>query len=269
LLLAAAIHRLLLRSTAVIVLFHRVDDALAGDPLSCSRRDFQAFCDFFRRYFRVVSLAVLVEKLQRGEDIGRHLVITFDDGYLDNLEVAAEELKARGLPACFFVATSFIGSRCVPFWDAEKGIASRWMSWADVRQLRAQGFEVGAHTMDHVDLGRTQRTDAAREIAGSRASLEQALGTDIRLFSYPFGRRDNITEENRAEVRKAGFRCCVSAFGGLVTGVTDPFHMPRVPIGLWYGSPYEFGFEVLREAAREGRASGQAPRVPSRSAGVA
>jgi peptidoglycan/xylan/chitin deacetylase (PgdA/CDA1 family) len=263
------VYRLLLRNTAVIVLFHRVDDALVGDPLSCSRREFQAFCDFFRRYFRVVSLEALVGKLSRREDISRHLVITFDDGYLDNLEVAAHELKRRGLPACFFVATSFIGSQHVPFWDAEKGIASRWMTWDDVRRLRTEGFEVGAHTMHHVDLGRTQRTEAVREIAGSRASLEQALGTDIRLFSYPFGRRGNITEENRAEVRNAGFRCCVSAFGGVVTRLTDPFHMQRVPVGLWYRSPYEFGFEVLREAAHESRSRRQAQRVPAGSAQAA
>ena len=108
------LHRALLRKRAIVVLFHRVDDRCASDAISCSVEKFDRFCSFFRRYFVVVPLSQLVDKLRRGEDISRHLAITFDDGYLDNHDVAAPRLKQHDLPACFFIATDFIGSTKVP-----------------------------------------------------------------------------------------------------------------------------------------------------------
>jgi peptidoglycan/xylan/chitin deacetylase (PgdA/CDA1 family) len=249
--LASGLYRLFFRDKAVIVLFHRVDDALEHDPISCDRRTFAAYCDLFRRYFRVVSLEDLVARLRGGEDIGRRLVITFDDGYRDNLEVAAVELKQRQLPACFFLATGYIGTEHVAPWDRQNGIQSRWMSWHEVRRMREQGFELGAHTVSHCDLALMDPIHAAREITGSRERLEQELGEPVRLFSYPFGGRDNMTSENRAEVRKAGFVCCVSAFGGVVSQQSDPFYLERIPVSTWHISPYQFVFEVMLEPARK------------------
>ena len=240
------LYRVFFRDKAIIAPFHRVDDRLAGNPISSTAAEFRAFCDFFARYFRVVSLQTLLTKLRRGEDVSGHLVITFDDGYRDNLEIAALELERRQLPACFFIATEFIGSSRVPAWDAELGIESRWMSWDDVRALGERGFEIGAHTMNHVDLGVIQGSDAVREIVGSRRRLAQELGEETPLFSYPFGRADQITPGNRAAVRDAGFSCCLSAYGGTVSSESDPFDLKRIPVSPWFRSPYQFGFEVLR-----------------------
>src|SRR3989454_11708593 len=89
------------------------------------------------------------------------------------------------LPACFFVATEFIGSSRVPPWDAGLGIASRWMSWGDVRTLSERGFEVGAHTMNHVGLGVVQGGDAVRGVVGSRRRLGPEAGEGTPLVTYP------------------------------------------------------------------------------------
>lgn len=124
LLFHCGLYKGLTRGKALIALFHRVDDRLVGNPISCTSREFRAYCEFFARHFRVVSLGELLHRLERGSDISRHLVITFDDGYLDNYEVAAGELIRLGLPACFFIATGVIGTRRVPWWDAEPGIES-------------------------------------------------------------------------------------------------------------------------------------------------
>ena len=142
------------RNRAVITLFHRVDDRYPSDPITCSRAQFTAFCDFFARYFIVVSLSEIVDRLRRGADISRLLAITFDDGYRDNYEFCAAELRRRGLPACFFVATDFIGTDTIPWWDARQSIRPEWMNWDEVRDLLAQGFEIGSHTKTHADCGR-------------------------------------------------------------------------------------------------------------------
>jgi peptidoglycan/xylan/chitin deacetylase (PgdA/CDA1 family)/folate-dependent phosphoribosylglycinamide formyltransferase PurN len=234
------------RDKALIVLFHRVDDRCKGDPISCTPVDFEDFCRFFQRFFRVVSLGQLLDRLEGGQDISRHLVITFDDGYRDNFATAAPILQKLGLPGCFFVATNFMESNRVPWWDSDLGFVPEWMSWDEVRALISRGFEIGAHTMNHVDLGLTTSREARQEIDGSRTRLIHETGQRTPFFSYPYGRAHQITEENRDLVRELGFRCCLSAFGGAVTSSTDLFRLPRVPISPWYISPYLFGFESLR-----------------------
>ncbi len=240
------LYRALLRRRAIVVLFHRVDDRCASDAISCSVEKFDRFCSFFRRYFVVVPLSQLVDKLRRGEDIGRHLAITFDDGYLDNHDTAAPRLKEQQLPACFFIATDFIGSTKVPWWDREAGIASEWMSWDQVRALAAQGFDVGAHTCNHVDLGRVSGAEARREITESGARLSAEIGGPVSLFSYPYGRRHQITENNRQFIRDAGYDCCLSAYGGNVAKGASLYDLRRMPIAQWHLTTYQFGFEAIR-----------------------
>jgi len=246
----SGLHKLAWRNHAVIVLFHRVDDRYMEDPITCSRALFRAFCDFFARYFTVVSLSELLDRLRRGADISRRLVITFDDGYRDNYAMATEELQKRGLPACFFVATGFIGTARSAWWDDRQSISSEWMSWDEVRSLHERGFEVGAHTITHIDCGQASAAEAKHEIAGSKEQLEQRIGAAVRHFAYPFGGPDHLSESNRAIVRQSGFSCCVSAHGGLVHALDDPFRLQRVPLNAWYLSPYQFGFETFRELLR-------------------
>jgi len=246
----SGLYRAFFRGRAVVLLFHRVDDNLLGNALTCTRDEFASYCDFVGRYFDVVPLGELVERLARGEDISRCAVITFDDGYLDNYAIAAPELEQRALPACFFIATNFIGSSVVPWWDAELSIEPTWMTWEDVRLLAERGFEIGAHTMDHLDLG-VVNGDAAREqIVGSRERIAAELGTEPVLFSYPYGRPHQITEANREQVRAAGFACCLSAFGGCVRADDDPFRLPRFPVSSGLGSPYYLGLEALLHLRR-------------------
>ena len=240
------LHRRLMRGRAIIALFHRVDDRYGGTEITVTRDEFSRYVHFFGRFYTVLSLGELLGRLQRGDDLTGCVAITFDDGYLDNFQNAAPLLAEHGLPACFFVGTEFIGSNRQPWWDAELGIRAEWMTWEHLRSLNAQGFEIGAHTMNHVDLGQAHDGDGAfNEIIGSRQRLETELGTRIDYFSYPYGRREQMTEENRDAVRRAGLVCCLSAYGGVVKAGDDPFYLRRSPVGSWHRSPYEYGFDAL------------------------
>ena len=240
-------YNLLFKNKAVVLLFHRVDDNLADKKLTCTSKMFADICEFCKQHFNVITLTELINKLNTEQDISGDLVITFDDGYLDNYEIAAPILKKLDLPACFFIATDFIGSNHTTWWDKQDGVTSIWMDWDQVRQLRSWGFEVAAHTKNHVDLGKVTGDEALEEIRGSKERLEKELSEQIDLFCYPYGRKEQITEENRQLVKDLGFICCPSAYGGLVTNNTDPFRMLRMPVDNYYQSSWEFGLEILRE----------------------
>jgi len=241
---ASHVDALLLGRSAVVVVFHRVQDQAGADGLTISVDGFERYCRFFRRHFRVVSLRDLVYDLERGQQVNRALAITFDDGYRDNYENAASVLEKLSLPATFFVVSQWIGSDVVPWWDRERGARYPWMTWDQVRSLHERGFEIGAHTRTHVDLGKITDVEAREEIFGSRLELERELGAPVSSFAYPYGRQTNLAESNRELVKAAGFRCCCSAFGGVNQTGTDAFHLARVPISPWYATPQEFGFDV-------------------------
>jgi len=243
-LFASHLDAVLLRNAAVIVAFHRVQQADSSDSLSVGVAAFERHCRFYRRHFRVVPLRELVNRMTLGRSIDRLLAITFDDGYLDNFENASPVLEKLSLPATFFVVSEWIGSSVVPWWDRVRGVAHPWMQWEQVRELHRRGFEVGAHTRSHVDLGKVAPAEARDEVVGARLDIEEQLGARVDSFAYPYGGRKHVTETNREIVRRAGFRCCCSAFGGINPAGTDPLRLRRVPVSPWHTSPHHFGFEV-------------------------
>ncbi|MFO0687931.1 MAG: polysaccharide deacetylase family protein [Myxococcota bacterium] len=238
-----------LRRTGVVVAFHRVNDRTADDALTKSPADYRRFCSFFKAHFDVVSLSDFATRLETGRSVEGCLVITHDDGYLDNRLEAAPILADLGLPATFFLTTEFIGSEAVPHWDEEAGAAHPWMSWDQVREMRDMGFEIGCHTATHADLGRIDPQRTAHELRESRARLEHELGSRTDLFAYPYGGLANMTQANRAVVRELGFRTCLSCCGGLIRDGADPYDLARVPISPWYRNPDQLAFELGRGRA--------------------
>lgn len=248
-LVTGKLHRPLLSDRGIVVAFHRVNDDIPEDGLTRSSRDFDRFCRFFRTYFDVIPLTEFVTRLERRQSVAGTLSITLDDGYRGNFEVAAPILARLGLPATFFVVTRYLGTNIVPWWDRELRKQPGWMTWDQVRTLNDQGFEIGAHTRNHADLGAVDGSEAELEIRGSRDDLRAELGITADLFAYPYGQANNLLEANRERAKDAGFRCCASCFGGLSRSGSDPFKLKRVPIAPWLRTPSQFAFEALIGAA--------------------
>ena len=243
-LVSTGLHRPMTGERGIVVAFHRVNDTIPEDGLTRTSRDFERFCRFFKANYDVVSLDEFIRRLSSGGSIAGTLAITFDDGYLDNYEVAAPILYRLGLPSTFFVVTQFLGTNVVPWWDVKLVRQPGWMTWDQVRSLRDQGFDIGAHTRTHVDLGQVDGDDAELEIRGSKADIETNLGVTPRHFAYPYGGPKNLLESNRERTRAAGFTSCVSCHGGTARSGTDAFRLRRIPLATWFRTPEQFAFEV-------------------------
>jgi peptidoglycan/xylan/chitin deacetylase (PgdA/CDA1 family) len=97
------------RSRLSILIFHRVHarpDTIFPDEPDAAR--FDRLMRFVARSFRVMTLGDAVSCLAQGNLPSRALVISFDDGYADNTEVALPILQRHGLAASFFVSTGFL-----------------------------------------------------------------------------------------------------------------------------------------------------------------
>lgn len=238
--------RLFFRDRFVITAFHRVNDSTLGDGLSCSPAAFREICRWMAKHLRVVSLHEQIAMLERGETPAGTASITFDDGYLDNYAIAAPILQELGLPATFFVTTDLIESETIPPWDAAKGTRTEWMSWEQVNELSAAGFAIESHTCTHIDLGTVDVQEVERQLHASHARLNSGSLRSHRLFAYPFGGRDNIRKESLKLVRRTGYRCCLSCYGGINNGDSDIFNLQRFPVNEQYLFADQFGLELLR-----------------------
>lgn len=110
-------------SRAIILLYHRVTE-LASDPqlLSVSRKHFSEHLQILNHYGSPVHLNVLDRYLRNGARKRCAIVVTFDDGYADNLHNAKPLLEFYNTPATVFIATGYLGSQ-IGFWkDVLDGI---------------------------------------------------------------------------------------------------------------------------------------------------
>jgi peptidoglycan/xylan/chitin deacetylase (PgdA/CDA1 family) len=232
------------KSVMTIVAFHRVNDVLPEDGLTCPSAKFEAFCHFFLDHFSVVSLSEQVAGARAGRNMGGTLAVTFDDGYLDSYEVAAPILRKLRLPATFFVTTGFVGSSIVAPWDQGLPTRQSWMNWDQVRSLISQGFEIGCHSDTHLNFAEASAAEAHNDLRSSQAKLQNELGTEARLFAYPFGGQQHISESSRQLIRGLGFECCVSCHGGTNPPIPDPYDLNRIGIAQWFSNPYQFAWEL-------------------------
>lgn len=99
--------------------YHRIGDG-SGSMFdrglwSCTADAFLEQLRFCKAAFDIIQPMQLPEVIARAR--GRYLLITFDDGYLDNYDVAFPILASEGVPATFFVTTGFIDSAQIAWWD--------------------------------------------------------------------------------------------------------------------------------------------------------
>lgn len=214
-----------------ILMYHNVAEVPAGlHPdgrcLYVTPAAFAAQMAWLRRLgWRGVSMGDAMPYL-RGEKRGRVAAITFDDGYLDNLENAMPVLQRHGFGATCYVVNGCIGQ--YNLWDTAKlGVKKPMMTSGQLHAWRAGGMEVGAHTRNHPHLTRCDDAQLRDEIAGGKAELESLLGFEVPQFCYPFGDADARVAK---AARAAGFHAAPTVRRGRARAGDDLFMLPRVAI---------------------------------------
>ena len=171
-----------------------------------------------------------------------HVLITFDDGYQNNVDDASLELTQElGVRPLVFV----VGAAVRPDFGTPRRLmrnARRRAAPAGVDRSRSAtrppaGWAIGSHTATHWDCATGDADDFEREIAGSKAALEEAVGVEVRTFAYPWGRRENISDAADEWIVKSGYRASFTTARGRidVADVPSPYSLPRDPVEDWWG----------------------------------
>jgi peptidoglycan/xylan/chitin deacetylase (PgdA/CDA1 family) len=105
----------------MVLNYHRLGSSV-GCPIdrnlfSCTQETFDQQLRFVKKHFDVIKTSDLARLSSQELLKGRHILLTFDDGYRDNYEIAYPVLKSHGLSGTFFIATGFIDNRLCAWWD--------------------------------------------------------------------------------------------------------------------------------------------------------
>jgi peptidoglycan/xylan/chitin deacetylase (PgdA/CDA1 family) len=105
----------------IVVYYHRVcgrENDLSSREIIISKETFEKQIEFLKNNFNIVPLEAIVDRMKSGAiRFSGDLVITFDDGYIDNYTHAYPILKKHGVPATIFITTDYIGTDRFFWWD--------------------------------------------------------------------------------------------------------------------------------------------------------
>jgi peptidoglycan/xylan/chitin deacetylase (PgdA/CDA1 family) len=177
------------------------DNAVSVEPA-----DFEKHCRLLARRGRVVPLSAVADRLAVGSAAPRGLdVLTFDDGFADFAEIAVPILRKYELPATMYIVSGSLTEAGVPTnWvtGVAPADAPPLLSADQIRELHAEGFSFGSHTMAHQDMPTLSEAECVADFKQSRELLSDLLGEPVTSLAYPFGRH---APHVREAAEKAGY----------------------------------------------------------------
>ncbi len=212
---------------AVVFMYHRFGES--EWPSTNIRLDqFEAHIEEIRAGgFRVLPLPEVLERMRGGAELpDRAVAITVDDAYASVYADAWPRLKKAGLPFTLFVSTDAV----------DRGVPG-YMTWDQVRELKAGGVTIGSQTASHPHLPDIELEQVKIELDRAAQRIADETGERPTLFAYPYG------EYGSAIQRIVARRGYVAAFGqqsGVAHAGSDRYGLPRFALNETYGGVDRF-----------------------------
>lgn len=202
-----------------VLMYHSVNPQAAPENgLAVTVKSFERQIKFLRDHkYNILPLEIAGKLVKEKKPIPpRTVVLTFDDGYIDNYTYVFPILKKYNVPASFFLIFN------------EVGRPDR-LSWGMVREMQGSGLAFfGSHALGPEPLVNIEsETELRRQIFGSKLALEKKLGNEVTSFSYPEGR---FTDKIRQLVVDAGYKVAVATNPGKGFSSNDAFALKRLRI---------------------------------------
>ncbi len=201
----------ILRPGIRVLMYHRVIKTSEYDQLTVTPEVFDAQMNYLSEYYNVVSLDAAAEDLYLNNKNSKNVVVTFDDGYLDNLEYALPILQKYNIPAIIYVTTDFCNQdKSHPRYNNDD--KRLHLDWEELFELnKFDNIIIGSHTLSHPYLSRLNDIDVEKEIFKSKEIIENKLNSEVKHFCYPSG---DFGSREVAFIKKAGYVTAVTVSPG-------------------------------------------------------
>ena len=190
--------------TIPILTYHKFCDGESPDEYTINVDLFQKHMKYLKdNDYRVISLTQLLECVKNNFYPEKPVIITIDDGFKSIYNHAFPVLKEYNFPATLFLYTDFIGNN------------SNQLTWAEIKEMIAEGLEIGSHTLSHANLLNMKKNESysdyhdriKKEIQLSKNILEKNTGSPVLSFAYPYG---VYSQEIMMMAKEAGYKALLN-----------------------------------------------------------
>jgi len=179
----------------------------------------------------------------------KSLLITFDDGYLDNFVYAFPLLKKYNTRALIFTPTGWLdGASAEPLNNtglnafyknppthreakalvAKGAFSKAIMDWDMAREMKESGLvDFASHTVSHIECNNLPLSILERELGNSKKRLAEELNAPCDYLCWPCGK---FNDEAVRVARKTGYKACFTTNHGVVTEGSDAMKINRIVV---------------------------------------
>jgi peptidoglycan/xylan/chitin deacetylase (PgdA/CDA1 family) len=202
-----------------ILLYHHIAEDTTGNRYYITPETFATQMKWLHdHHFQTITTTQLANAIIYGGQIPeRAVVISFDDGDQDVITNALPVMQKYGFIGTAYIIVSWIDS---PDFDTTD----------QIKQLIADGWEIGSHSMSHVDLTQNEG-NLEYEVRHSQVRLHQDFGVNVKSLAYPFGVIDATVVTATA---KAGYSNGAGLGTGYHQGLFDLFYLIREEVRQEY-----------------------------------
>jgi peptidoglycan/xylan/chitin deacetylase (PgdA/CDA1 family) len=281
---------------SIILAYHRILNPKTDPQLLCTTpQNFEEQLKIISKFYNPISLAELRSAIIEKKIPNKSTVITFDDGYVDNLLFAKPLLEKYKIPATVFITTDYVNKNKEFWWDELERIVlpkNKQQNWDATQELfpndhckkylslhtklknlsfkelekalekikenlvdtskirknyraltgeeikdlsKSKYIEIGSHGTTHSKLSGQKIETQIKEIKESKEFLEKIIQKPVTSFSYPFGTREDISQELPELLEKNKYFLATANFPSLITKKTNLFLLPRYLVRNWDG----------------------------------
>jgi peptidoglycan/xylan/chitin deacetylase (PgdA/CDA1 family) len=200
-----------------ILMYHSLGDRVIRDPSNIYSVNEDLFKKQMRYLKREYSERVSELSLKTLENEKSSIVITFDDGYKDNLYIASPLLEELEMPYTVFVSTGYI-----------KNNNNNFLSESELRELSDMpGASIGSHGVTHASLTQCSDKDLKNELLDSKHYIEDVIGKKIDKIAYPSGAVDQRVVD---ATRLAGYQLGGTSYNNRNSVNSDNLFLARTCI---------------------------------------
>lgn len=197
-----------------VLTYHSLNPKIDGVPQNL----FEEHVRYLSSNYNIITLNEAFEKVVNKRLNGDELVITFDDGYEDNLIHAFPILNKYNATATIFIISGLIDK----YYRDQKMLNKK-----QIIELKREGIEIGSHTVTHPNLTVISKDQLKEELIQSKNELETIIGDKVTSFAYPGG----IYDKNVIDMcKKIGYKIGCTIFHDFYIDRNKQFEIPRITI---------------------------------------
>jgi peptidoglycan/xylan/chitin deacetylase (PgdA/CDA1 family) len=197
-----------------IILYHRIAVSPINSNYYVPPEHFEEQIKLLHDWgYATITTQMLVQAIQEGIALPpRPILITFDDGVQSVYDSALPVMQKYGFTGVAYIVNNYMNSQ-----------DQTYMRPDQVKQLAAAGWEIGSHSLNHIDLTRAPERQR-NEVVESRKQLEAELGIPVLTFAYPFGSLDSSAVDY---VHYAGYIAAMGLGPTVDQGIGNLFNLQR------------------------------------------